>query len=156
MLLCNILYHFKSLRPSNSMSQKINHDFKENILYVRIGSLEPMRIKNILTWQKIRKLAFQNMSNTHDIKFGKDIKTIIVYTSLLSFRLLIFSEKVFFIGQLSLPLCLTPPLHDSLVQRGHLRSEGVGGHCGGRCRGRGCHVRGTFCHLGTQWFALFY
>ena len=47
-----ILYQYKSLTPSKSMPQKNNHDFKE-----------------------IR----QNASKTHkDIKFGKEVKTILV------------------------------------------------------------------------------
>ena len=39
----------KSLAPSKSMPQESNHDFKEKYPYIRVGTLEPMHIKEILT-----------------------------------------------------------------------------------------------------------
>ena len=45
----SILCHCKSLMPSKSMSQKSNHNFMKKYPYIRIGTLKPMRIKDILT-----------------------------------------------------------------------------------------------------------
>ena len=49
LLLCKFLCHYMSLTPSKSMPQKSNHDFKEKYPYIRVGTLEPLRIKAILT-----------------------------------------------------------------------------------------------------------
>ena len=38
-----------SLSYSKSMPQRSTHDFKKKYPYVRVGALEPMRIKDILT-----------------------------------------------------------------------------------------------------------
>ena len=48
LLLCKILCHYKSLKPSKSLPQKSNHDSKEKYHYMHVGSLEPMRIIEIL------------------------------------------------------------------------------------------------------------
>ena len=52
--------HYKSLMPSKLMPQKSNHNFKEKNLYVSGGTLEPMRITDILTKKTIfcRRQAF--------------------------------------------------------------------------------------------------
>ena len=49
LVLCKILCHFKSVTPSKSMPQKSNHDFKEKHPNIWAGTLEPMRIKDVLT-----------------------------------------------------------------------------------------------------------
>ena len=48
------------------MPQKSNHDFKETYPYIRVGPLEPMRIKDILTKKPAfrRTPAFKNTSKT--------------------------------------------------------------------------------------------
>ena len=51
-----ILYHYKSLTPSKSMLKKGNHDFTEKYHYIGAGTLEPMRLEDILP--KNRHLAF--------------------------------------------------------------------------------------------------
>ena len=48
MILLASLQNLTSLTPSKSMAQKSNHDFKEKYPYVRVGTLEPMRVKDIL------------------------------------------------------------------------------------------------------------
>ena len=58
-----------------------NHELKENDPFIRVGTLEPMRIKDILTKNRIifRTPTFWNTSKTHNnIEFGKELKTIIV------------------------------------------------------------------------------
>ena len=42
------LCHYKSLTPSKSMPQMSNHDFKGKCPYIHAGTIEPMRIKDIL------------------------------------------------------------------------------------------------------------
>ena len=59
------------------MPKKRNHYFMERCRYVRAGTIEPMHIKDILT--KDRFFAAPNTSKTHyDMKFGKEVKTIMV------------------------------------------------------------------------------
>ena len=43
------LCHYKSLTPSKSMLQNSDNDCNEKYPYVPKGTLEPMRIKDILT-----------------------------------------------------------------------------------------------------------
>ena len=57
------------------MPQKQNHGFQEKYPYIRAGTLEPMRMKDILTKNscfRIRKRHFK------DIRFSKDINITIV------------------------------------------------------------------------------
>ena len=57
-----------------SMLQKCNHDFKGKCPCIQAGTLEPMRVRDILT-----VLVFKNKSKTHkDIKFGKKANTIML------------------------------------------------------------------------------
>ena len=67
------------------MPQKSNHDFKEKYPYKHTGPIEPMRIEDIFTkhWFFAGRMpAFQNTRNAHnDIKFGKEVKTIMVVDS---------------------------------------------------------------------------
>ena len=48
LLFCKISCH-KSLTPSKSKPQKSKHDFKEKFHYVRVGTIEPMHTKDIMT-----------------------------------------------------------------------------------------------------------
>ena len=48
LVLCKILWHYKSLAPSKSMPQKRNHDFTERSPSIKAGTYEPTRIKDIL------------------------------------------------------------------------------------------------------------
>ena len=73
---CRIFSHHKSLTPSKSIPNKNNHDFKEKYPYVRAGTLEPMRIKEILTKNSffVVRQRFKNTSEAHnDIRFGKEV-----------------------------------------------------------------------------------
>ena len=63
------------------MPQKSNHDFKKKNSYVRVGTLKPMRIKDILTKTAVfcRAPVISNTSKTHNgTKFGKEAKPIMV------------------------------------------------------------------------------
>ena len=54
------------------MLQKINHGFKKDHPYVPVGTLKPMRIKEVLAEFSCfyRRAAFQNAEKTHnEIKF---------------------------------------------------------------------------------------
>ena len=69
------------------MTQKNNHYFKIKCPYIHAGTIEPMCNKDILTKTGFcRTPAFKNTSKAHtDIKFGKEVKTIMVVdTSLYS------------------------------------------------------------------------
>ena len=87
--LCNILCHYKHLTPSKSMPQQNNHDLKEKCPYIHAGTMEPMRIKDILIKTVFLPCAsVLNTSKAHnDIKFGKEVKTnMVVETSLHSLK----------------------------------------------------------------------
>ena len=45
----NFVPYYKSLTPSKSIPQKSNNNFEKKYPYVTAGTLEPMRLKNILT-----------------------------------------------------------------------------------------------------------
>ena len=79
------------MTPSKSMPQTSNQDFKEKYPYIQAGTIEPIRIKDILikkSWFSSRTPVFYNMSKAHnDIKFGKELQTImVVETSLYSLK----------------------------------------------------------------------
>ena len=68
---------FASLTPSKSIPQKSNDDFKEKYSYIRVGTHEPMRIKDILTKKDvfaISQLFKIRVRHINDINFGKEVR----------------------------------------------------------------------------------
>ena len=66
---------FASLTPSKSMPQTSNHDFRVKCHYIHAGTIEPMRIKNILT--KTVFLPYASVLD-YNLKLGKEIKMLMV------------------------------------------------------------------------------
>ena len=68
-------------------------DFKEKYYYVLAGTLEPMRNNDVLTKNSCFCCtpAFENTSKTHnDIKFGIEVKTILVVDISLNSNFILF------------------------------------------------------------------
>ena len=78
LLFFKTLFLYKSLTPSKSMPQKSNHDSKEKCPYIHTDTIEPMRIKDILTINSCFFCCTPRFSNTSKTQFGQEVTTIIV------------------------------------------------------------------------------
>ena len=78
------------------MPQKSNHDFKEKYPYIWAGTFEPMRTKVILAKHRFfcHTPPVFNTGKTHkDMKFGKEVKMIIVVDISLHSLMVYFFES---------------------------------------------------------------
>ena len=89
LLLCKISCHYGSFTHSKSTPKKSNLDYKKKYPHVPEDTLEPIRIEDILTKnsQRFRRRVRLTM---HGIKFGKEVRTIIVVDISLNSSILYF------------------------------------------------------------------
>ena len=105
LLLSKIVCHYKSLAPFKSMpTKKSNHHFKGKCPYIHAGTIKPMRIKDILTKNRLfsvcqyfRKLKYLLLSLSLSLSLSFSISLSLTFLSI--FTPFLFPLKIDFSNQ---------------------------------------------------------